>query len=164
MPIYLCEGGKFFYFTSCGPHAEAYNFLYARGKDSGIYWKADPDLEIHFLSADEDYFYALLEPVPEEMIRETQDPLLRQIFKQFALSLGEETSARLERSSLKEVRLEVKRLVCCWFYVNVNLLFFYCNIKYYSDLCISSLTKLLKELRSRLIIQATLAFVRVNYP
>lgn len=101
MPIYLCEGGKFFYFTSCGPQAEAYNFLYARGKDSGIYWKADPDLEIHFLSADEDYFYALLEPVPEEMIRETQDPLLRQIFKQFALSLGEETSARLVKVKFK---------------------------------------------------------------
>ena len=71
------------------------------GKDSGIYWKADPDLEIHFLSADEDYFYALLESVPEEMIRETQDPLLRQIFKQFALSLGEETSARLVKVKFK---------------------------------------------------------------
>ena len=78
-----------------------YNFLYARGKDSGIYWKADPDLEIHFLSADENYFYALLEPVPEEMIRETQDPLLRQIFKQFALSLGEETSTRLVKVKFK---------------------------------------------------------------
>ena len=46
----------------------------------------------------------------------------------------------------------------------VNLLFFYCNIKYYSDLCISSLTKLLKELRSRFIIKATLAVFMVNYP
>ena len=101
MPIYLCEGGKFFYFTCSGPQAVAYNFLYARGKDSGIYWKADPDLEIHFLSADEDYFYALLESVPEEMIRETQDPLLRQIFKQFALSLGEETSTRLVKGKFK---------------------------------------------------------------
>ncbi len=101
MPIYLCEGGKFFYFTCCGPQAVAYNFLYARGKDSGIYWKADPDLEIHFLSADENYFYALLESVPEEMIRETQDPLLRQIFKQFALSLGEETSTRLVKVKFK---------------------------------------------------------------
>ena len=101
MPIYLCEGGKFFYFTCSGPQAVAYNFLYARGKDSGIYWKADPDLEIHFLSADENYFYALLEPVPEEMIRETQDPLLRQIFKQFALSLGEETSTRLVKVKFK---------------------------------------------------------------
>ena len=101
MPIYLCESGKFFYFTCCGPQAVAYNFLYARGKDSGIYWKADPDLEIHFLSADEDYFYALIEPVPEEVVRETQDPLLRQIFKQFALSLGEKTSARLVKVKFK---------------------------------------------------------------
>ncbi len=101
MPIYLCEGGKFFYFTCCGPQAVAYNFLYARGKDSGIYWKADPNLEIHFLSADEDYFYALIEPVPEEVVRETQDPLLRQIFKQFALSLGEKTSARLVKVKFK---------------------------------------------------------------
>ena len=101
MPIYLCESGKFFYFTSCGPQAVAYNFLYARDKDSGIYWEADHNLEIHFLSADEDYFYALIEPVPEEVIRETQDPLLRQIFKQFALSLGEETSARLVKVKFK---------------------------------------------------------------
>lgn len=101
MPIYLCESGKFFYFTCCGPQAVAYNFLYARGKDSGIYWKADPNLEIHFLSADEDYFYALIEPVPEEVVRETQDPLLRQIFKQFALSLGEKTSARLVKVKFK---------------------------------------------------------------
>ncbi|MFR1241536.1 MAG: hypothetical protein ACLSDJ_10455, partial [Butyricimonas faecihominis] len=63
--------------------------------------KADPDLEIHFLSADEDYFYALLEPVPEEMTRETQDPLLRQIFKQLALSLGEKTSTRLVKIKFK---------------------------------------------------------------
>ena len=39
--------------------------------------------------------------VPEEMIRETQDPLLRQIFKQFALSLGEETSTRLVKVKFK---------------------------------------------------------------
>lgn len=33
----------------------------------------------------------------------------------------------------------------------------YCNIQYYSDIRISSLTKLLKELWSRLIFQAALA-------
>lgn len=67
----------------------------------GFIGNADPDLEIHFLSADEDYFYALLEPVPEEMIPGDARPLLRQIFKQFALSLGEETSARLVKVKFK---------------------------------------------------------------
>ena len=101
MPIYLCESGEFFYFTCCGPQAAAYNFLYAQGKDSGIYWKADRNLEIHFLSADKDYFYALIESVPEEVMRETRDPLLRQIFKQFTLPLDEKTFARLVKVKFK---------------------------------------------------------------
>ncbi len=59
---------------------------------------------------------------------------------------------------------KLRDLCVVGFMLIFNFFFFYCNIKYYSDICISSLTMLLKELRSRLIIQATLAFVRVNYP
>ena len=101
MPIYLTESERIFYFACCGPQAVAYNFLYTRDGKNGIYWKADHNLEIHFLAADADYFYVFIEPVSEEVMRDTQDPLLRQIFKRFASSLGEKTSTRLVKVKFK---------------------------------------------------------------
>ena len=101
MPIYFCETAQALYFASCGPGATLYNYLYPREGKSGVCWKGAPEMEIHFFAADDTCFYTIVEPATQELMMNTQDPLLKRILGQIALSSLQKPSAYLVRVKFK---------------------------------------------------------------